>query len=152
MPEQMDWEERGALTRARLDPLRFLVGAWRGEGVVHGAAVTATLDVEERFEGTFLEARERLVDAASGALAHEDVAFYRYEPRDEQLRVTQYMAYAWTSEEIVVITEGGARWYAGPLAPRVELRSDGADGLIVEVWQAFSGEPDSRVRYSRRVD
>lgn len=148
MAEEMSWEERIRRTREALDPLRFLLGEWRGEGQVHGEALYGQLSVASVLGDSFLEARERLVDA-SGALSHEDISYYRYDVRERQLRVNQLMAGAWQAEQWVVPTEAGCRWYAGPFAAKVEfvLQSDGS--LLIEIYDPEATSPSGHMTYRR---
>ncbi len=150
MPKDLDWDQRGLLCREQLDFARFLVGEWQGEGESRGAPVRAHLSVQDRFAGTFLHCEERL-HAADGSLAHEDAAFMRYDPDAEVVRVTHYMANGWVSDQLVrPFDDGpGCFWYAGPFAPRVEMRPDGPDGLRVAVFLPEERQPDTRVLYRR---
>ena len=150
MAKELDWDERGALCRSSIDFLRFLVGRWEGEGLTHGEAVRGRLEARLRFGDTFLHMEETL-RGADGRVTHEDAAFMRYDPDAEVVRVTHYMAHGWVSEQLVrPAGEGtGAFWYAGPFSPRVELRPDGPDGLVLRVMVPEQDEPDTVVRYRR---
>jgi hypothetical protein len=143
-----DWDARGAAAREGLEPLRFLVGRWQGEGSSDGVSVRASLEIAPRFGDTVLEARERLEDD-DGALLHEDASFYRYDPVARQIKVLQIMAHAWVTDQLVQPEDWGCRWYNGPEMPRVELRPDGPDGLLEEVWEPEARQPSVRVRYRR---
>lgn len=148
--DELDWDTRGRVCREALDFVRFLVGVWEGEGDSQGAAVTARLVVQDRFEGTFLHQEETLRDD-SGAVVHDDAAFVRWDPDGELVRVTHYMARGWVSEQLVRPLRGepGCLWYAGPFAPKVEFRPRGADRLDVIVRLPEQPEPDTTLRYRR---
>lgn len=150
MPKDLDWDERGTLCSRQLDPVRFLVGAWEGRGESRGEAVRARFVVRDRFEGTFLVLEETLW-TLDGALEHEDLAVLRYDPDAEILRVTHYMARAWVSEQLVrpLPEEPGCFWFAGPFAPRVELRPVGPDGLRVTVRLPEEDRLDTAIDYRR---
>lgn len=145
---EMDWAERGQLAREGLAPLRFLVGSWSGSGASQSQPVAATLEVRSILQDSVLEARERLF-GADGALEHEDLTFYRYDPVARQLKVIQLMAHAWVTQALVQPEPDGCRWYAGPFAPAVWLRPQGEDGLVEEVWEPGAAAPALRLVYRR---
>ena len=151
MKPDLDWEERGRVCRAQLDFARFLVGEWQGRGHSRGEPVRARLLVRDRFAGTFLHCEESLW-GPDGALSHEDAAFFRYDPDAELVRVTHYMANGWVSEQLLRPTAQapGCFWYGGPMAPRVDLRPEGEDGLRVEVWLPEDAAPDTVILYRRQ--
>lgn len=142
------WDERAQIAREALVPLRFLFGTWEGVGGDPQAPLRGRLEVAARLGETWVEARETLWDSA-GQVDHEDICFYRFDPMSEQLVVTQYTAPAWSQNQLVVPTPAGCRWVGNPLGPRVELRTEGPDLLIVEVWEPFAGAPGHRMVYRR---
>lgn len=150
MAKDLDWDERGRVCREQLDFARFLVGTWRGTGRSQGQDVTGELVVRDRFAHTFLSCEEVLHDV-DGQLFHEDAAFIRYDPDAEIVRVTHYMANGWVSDQLLrPLKDGpGCLWYAGPFAPRVEMRPDGDDGLEVRVLLPEESAPDTLVHYRR---
>ena len=146
---QADWQARTRNAQTRLEPLRFLLGRWSGTGTSHGEPITASLSVQLRLSGTFVEAHERLLDA-SGALDHEDISFYRYSSTEDQLRVRQMMVPALLSERMVlVLPEGGIRWYEGPLGVQVYFEPQ-PDGTLAErVFLPMQKHPAVTIRYQR---
>ena len=155
MDEERDWAEVERQARAAVAELGFLVGSWEGEGHLHGEPVRAYLHVTPAFDGTFLEATERHLDP-DGRIDHEDRAFYRYVDTEKRLKVLHLMAPAWTADRVVQLHEepdgSGVRamsWESGPFEPRVEWRTEGADGLVCTVRMPFTVEAASVVRYAR---
>lgn len=149
MDHDIDWDARERLVKQQLAALDYLVGDWVGAGVSHGAPVTGHLCVRALLGGTFVEAREVLRDAA-GAVDHEDLCMYRYDPDEKSLRVTQYLSPGWVENHIVEpLPTGGIRWVTGPLGPRVEFSAPAPDTLLIQVWLPFNGEPAHVVRYTR---
>lgn len=144
----ISWEERGARARWGLVPLGFLLGDWVGEGQSHGSPLRGTLSVKLCFGDTYLEGRETL-HGPDGAVEHEDATFYRFDPDSGVIKVTQHMAHAWTSESLVQPEPWGARWYSGPFSPRVELRNEGPDRLVEEVYDPDEPEPSLRIVWRR---
>lgn len=144
----ISWEERGSRAREGLLPMRFLEGTWVGEGETRGEPVRARLVVVRCFQDTYLEARETLMDA-SGEVQHEDVCFYRFDPENMVVKVTQHMAHAWTSDSLVQPEPWGARWYSGPFSPRVEWRLLAADRMVEEVYDPEESEPSLSITYRR---
>lgn len=135
-----------------LAPLSFLIGRWSGHGESHGAPLHATLTVTPVLEGSFLEAREHLRGAPGEGVDHEDICFYRYDAREEQLRVQQLTAPAHSREWLVVpLPEGGIRWYEGPLGVRVELRPLPDGALSEEVFLPLEDRPATQIRYQREA-
>lgn|GEM_PF-2554754 len=150
MTAEPDWDQRAALCRARLQFLHFLVGRWEGEGQTQDLPVTGRFEARLRFDDSFVQCEETLLDAECG-LVHEDCAFLRYDPEAELVRVTHYMAHAWVGDQIVQPLPGGpgAQWYAGPFAPRVELLPQGPQALEIRVWLPEGTTPDTHIRYRR---
>ena len=150
MAKELDWDERGEICRSSLAFLHFLQGSWEGQGETHGQAVQARFEARLRFGDTFLQCEE-VMRGEDGEIAHQDLAMMRYDPDAEVVRVTHYMAHGWVSEQLVRPFDGGpgAFWYAGPFSPRVELRPEGDDVLIVRVVLPEQEQPDTEVRYRR---
>ena len=147
---QSDWEARAREAQTRLTPLHFLLGHWLGAGTSHGDPITASLSVQLRLSGTFVEASERLLDA-SGALDHEDISFYRYSSTEDQIRVRQMMVPALLSERIVlVLPEGGIRWYEGPLGVQVYFRPQPDGTVQQQVFLPQQQTPAVTIRYQRK--
>lgn len=144
----ISWEERGRRAQAGLLPVRFLEGSWVGEGETRGEAVTARLEVRRCLSETYLEARETLT-TGGGDLEHEDVCFYRYDPDNMVIKVTQHTAFAWTTESLVQPEAWGARWYSGPFSPRVEWRLEAVDRLVEMVFDPEEADPSLVIRYRR---
>lgn len=149
MDDEIDWDARAGEVTGRLTPLMFLVGDWEGEGDSHGAVVRGRLEVKVVLGGSFLEARETIFDA-KGALDHEDLCLYRFDPKEGLLRVTQYLPPAWVEHYgIEVLPTGAIRWVTGPLGPRVQLHPMDPDHLEVRVWLPLQAEPAHVLRYAR---
>jgi hypothetical protein len=145
---EVDWRRWESVATDGLAPLDFLVGAWSGVGQSHGAAVQARMEARRVLGGTFLEVSEQLF-AADGAPAHEDRAWYRFDPEEQRLRVHHFMHPAWVTERVVgLLPGGGCCWDAGPFAPRVELRP-APEGLRSEVWLPFEPAPAVSLLYRR---
>lgn len=144
----MSWEQRGLMCRLALAPARSLLGAWEGEGASYGQPLRGRLEVRERFGGTWIEAAETLWDAA-GAVDHEDLTLYRFDPEAGQLRALQVMAHAWSQDHVVLVEPDGLRWYHGPSSPTVRLRFAGEDRLRVEVREPEDGEIVLAMDYRR---
>ena len=148
MAKEMDWDARGALVKAHIAPLRFLIGDWEGEGSSHGAHVRGRLRARVSLDESWVEVREQHW-SATGALDHEELTMYRYDPTNEQLRAFQFTGHAWLSEHVIIPENGGLRWFSGPLAPSVEIVPDGDDALRVTVREAFRGQPTGTFHYRR---
>ncbi len=155
--------------REKLGTVAFLEGSWLGEGVAHSTRLTARLDAHWAFDKTFLEVRERTYDA-EGVQDHEDVAWYRYDSEDDQLKVLHLMAPAHVTDRIVVSLADDAAtaigeqlaeehggtppevegfwWYGGPFAPRVRVVRIG-DELRTAVIFPGDALPAVRIRYRR---
>ena len=146
--------EAPCAARAALAPLRFLLGAWAGEGSSYGAPITGELEVALCLNQTFVEARERLF-LADGSLDHEDRAFYRHDAAAGGLVVLHLQAPAWTAERRVEplpeADGGGLLWDAGALAPRVLWRPFGQDRLLCAIFMPGNPEPTGLMRYHRRA-
>lgn len=141
-------DAREAMAREGIAALQFLVGTWEGDGQSFGAPVRGRLVVARELGDTFLVARETLWDA-QGAVDHEDLVYYRYDPYARILKITQLAAPGWSQEIVGEIEPWGLRWYAGPEAPAVHLRRDGERGLVVEVWEPEAKAPATRLTYRR---
>lgn len=150
MDHDIDWDARERLVKRQLGALAYLEGEWAGAGVSHGAPVQGHLEVRAVLGGTFVEAREVLRDA-QGAVDHEDLCVYRYDPDAKSLRVTQYLSPGWVENHLVEpLPTGGIRWVTGPLGPRVEMSAPAPDTLLIEVWLPMQAEPAHTVRYVRQ--
>ena len=140
------WQQRESETRQQLAAVSFLVGEWIGEGVADGQPIRGHLRAALALGDTFLEVRETLT-RPDGTLDHEDICFYRYDVTQQQLRVLQMVQPAWTAERpVVVLREGGLRWFDGPLGPQVSIRPIDA-GLQVTVRLPDASEPIVQLRY-----
>ena len=117
MPE-MDWDTQGKQAMAGLEPLRFLIGRWAGAGVCHGESVQGELEVTGILDGTWIQARERLVNE-SGAEVHADVTFYRFDVEAESLQAIQLFEHGHMMLQPVEMTDDGFRWVTGPGGPQV---------------------------------
>jgi len=139
------WQQRETESQRKLAALSFLLGEWIGEGSAEGRPVRGHLSAALRLGDTFLEVRETLT-AADGTLDHEDICFYRYDSSQQQLRVLQMVQPAWTAERPVLLSDGGLRWFDGPLGPQVSLRPT-ETGLLVTVRLPDAPEPVVELRY-----
>lgn len=139
------WQQREDESRKQLAALSFLIGDWIGEGSAEGRPIRGTLSAALTLGDTFLEVRETLTQP-DGTLDHEDICFYRYDASQQQLRVLQMVQPAWTAERPVVLSEGGLRWFDGPLGPQVSLRPI-ATGLLVTVRLPNVTEPVVELHY-----
>jgi hypothetical protein len=146
---EMDWAEQERRCVAALASLDFLLGRWAGEGQSFGAPLRGEMLVERILGGTFVEASERLY-RPDGQLDYEDRAFYRYDAREERLRVQHLMSPGHLVERDVLprLKGPGLRWTAGPFAPRVDLIPDG-DSLHIEICSPLAASPDGWMRYRR---
>jgi hypothetical protein len=120
------WAEQGQKAHLGLDPLRFLIGEWRGVGHTHGAEAQGRMTVEPVLDGTWLRATEHITDVNSGAETM-DLSFYRYNVEAESLQIFQLYEHAHLSTLLVEPTASGFRWITGPLAPQLafERTKDG---------------------------
>jgi hypothetical protein len=140
------WQDREDTARRELAALSFLVGEWQGEGVADGQPIRGHLSATLRLRETFLEVRERLT-LPDGTLDHEDICFYRYDASQQQLRVVQMVAPAWTVERpVVLLPGGGLRWFDGPLGPQVSLTPT-SGGLTVLVRLPDASQPAVELHY-----
>ncbi|MDP6933827.1 MAG: hypothetical protein QGG40_12965 [Myxococcota bacterium] len=139
------------IERARdgLQPVRFLLGSWEGDGQSFGEPLHGTLEAHARFEDTVIEVRETLY-RTDGTLEHEDLCLYRLDSSGTQLLVAQVMAPGWLTDQPVTLQAGGLFWSSGPLTPRAHLRREG-DDLVEEVWFPDRDEPDVWLRFHRRA-
>ena len=112
------WEEQGQKAHKGLEPLRFLIGEWRGVGQNHGADVHGRMTVEPILDGTWLRSTEYITEEASGTETM-DLAFYRYNVKAESLQIFQLYEHAHLSTLLVEPTKSGFRWITGPLAPQL---------------------------------
>lgn len=140
------WQQREKESREQLSSLSFLIGEWVGEGSAEGRPIRGHLKAALVLGGTFLEVRETLTQP-DGTQDHEDICFYRYDTQQQQLRVLQMVQPAWTAERpVVLLGEGGVRWYDGPLGPQVSLRPTDT-GLLVTVRLPDTTEPVVELHY-----
>ncbi len=117
----IDWEEQGEQALSGLEPLRFLIGTWAGEGHCYGESVSGTLVVTALFDGSWLQAVERL-ENTSGSEVHSDLSFYRYGVEAESLQVMQLFERGHQMSTLVEVTDTGFRWVTGPGAPQLHYR------------------------------
>jgi hypothetical protein len=115
---EMDWATQGKQSRAELEPLRFLLGRWAGAGVCHGESVRGELDVAGILDGSWIQAKERLVNHA-GAEVHADVTFYRFDVEGESLQALQLFEHGHMMLQPVELSDDGFRWITGPGGPQV---------------------------------
>ncbi len=112
------WAEQGHKAHQGIEPIRFLIGAWKGKGQSHGVAVTGTLVVTPILDGTWLQATETLTEVESEHTT-VDLCFYRWHEKVESLQVFQFYEHAHLSTLLVEATNNGFRWVTGPLSPQL---------------------------------
>ena len=140
------WQQRELTSREQLAALSFLIGEWTGEGLANGKPIRGHLSAAMALGDTFLEVRETLTQP-DGTLDHEDICYYRYDSEQQQLRVLQMVSPAWTAERpVLLLSEGGLRWFDGPLGPQVSLRPT-ATGLLVTVRLPDTPQPVVELHY-----
>ena len=120
---EMDWDTQGKQAMAGLEPLHFLLGRWAGVGVCHGDSVRGELEVAGILDGSWIQAREVLVND-DGAEVHADVTFYRFDVEGESLQALQLFEHGHMMVQPVEIMEGGFRWVTGPGGPQLVFRRD----------------------------
>jgi hypothetical protein len=127
--------------------LEWMVGRWRIEGEVGGAAVTGEAEVRFGVEGCVLEARERVL-GPDGALDYEDLAVYHWDAGALALRVHHFAAPGEVTRYTALPLDGrrGVHWMRDDLAARVVIWPD-EQGFCSEVWFGVSEAPESRLRY-----
>lgn len=121
------WARRVERARRGLDPVRVLLGRWVGEGQAHGEPVTATLEVTERLDGTYVEVVETVGD-------HADASVYRYDPDAGQLLVLHLLPGAVVHEHPVEVYIEGLTWVTPPGQPSVLLTLKGTVLHSEVVW------------------
>ena len=140
------WQQLEKTSREQLSALSFLIGEWIGEGIADGRPIHGHLIAAMVLGDTFLEVRETLT-RTDGTLDHEDICYYRYDTSQQQLRVLQMVAPAWTAERpVLLLREGGLRWFDGPLGPQVSICPT-ATGLLVSVRLPNTPQPVVELRY-----
>ncbi len=112
------WETQGQKAHQGIEPIRFLIGSWTGEGHSQGAAVRGALEVIPILDGTWIQATETLTDVERNTQT-VDVCLYRWHEKAESLQVFQLYEHAHMSTLLVEQTEKGFRWITGPLAPQL---------------------------------
>ena len=148
MTEPRDWALFERRCRAGLSSLDFLVGRFAGEGVGPDGPLRAQIEGRRLLSDTFLELREQQW-GGSGELVHEDIAFFRFDPDEERIRVQHLMAPGWVEESQLLPLEGapgGFSWASGPFTPRVLLLPE-EGGFLVEVWMPLAADPEQRIHY-----
>ncbi|MEL6344191.1 MAG: hypothetical protein AAFV53_13810 [Myxococcota bacterium] len=144
-----DEQRRIAQAREKMAPLQFLTGRFTGTGNSHGTPLTGTLVAEWILSGTALQVRERL-HTVDGILDHEDLSIYWYKAADQLLWVQQLTAPGvWSSRPVLVLSNGGVRWYDGPDGPQVILRPEPEDVVSIEVFFPGGHEAAITMRYHR---
>ncbi|MFH1469612.1 MAG: hypothetical protein ABIO70_34825 [Pseudomonadota bacterium] len=148
--EPSGWESRTRVTREKLDPLRFLLGSFVGQGFDGGRPIRARATGRLLLDGSWLELAEEIV-AADGTVDYRDLALYRYDPAEEGLRVMHLMERAWHAQYPVHLDpEGAVRWTTGVGGPEVVL-APSPEGWGSTVRLPDEREPSVVLRY-RRVE
>jgi len=133
------WEARARATRERLEPLRFLVGAFDGEGQDDGRPVRARASGRWLLDGSWIELCEEILDP-DGRAIHRDVTLYRYDPAEQGLRVLHLMERAWHAQYPVHLDAAGRLcWTTGVGGPAVVLEP------TPEGWGSSVRLPDEAV-------
>ena len=112
------WVAQGKKAHEGLEPIRFLIGSWAGEGHTQGTPVHGTLEVTAILDGTWLRATETIIDPKTNDES-VDLCFYRWHEKAESLQVFQFYEHAHLSTLLVEKTETGFRWITGPMAPQL---------------------------------
>lgn len=134
------WDDRVARAKQGAEAFGPFLGRWMGTGTAHGEPASGELEALSRFDGSFVEVRERTAD-------HEDVCFYRLDPDDWALRVTQLFGGASLREYNVEITDRGLVWVTPPGEPTVEWFF--GEELVSEVRWPGEAEPEVRMTWRR---
>ena len=140
-----EWTAQGQKAHRGLEPVRFLIGSWTGEGENQGAPVRGTLEVAAILDGTWLQATETLTDIENN---HEtvDLCFYRWHEQAESLQVFQFYEHAHLSTLLVEKTEKGFRWITGPMAPQLTFEKT-ASGIYYQAVVAGETTPMTQMTY-----
>ena len=141
------WEEQGERALKGLEPIRFLIGRWTGQGQSYDEPVQGTFTVRALLDGTWLEATETLTNA-SGESVHRDLSLYRYNIEADGLEVMQLFEHAHRSIAPVELTADGFRWITGPGAPQLRYVCT-ADTLRYTVVLPSEAAPAISMTYAR---
>ena len=114
------WIQQGQQALAALQPLRFMVGSWTGEGQHQGQAVQGSLEVEAILDGSWLRATETVV-ALHDQSQTIDISYYRWNDQAESLQLFQLFEHGHLNTLLVEATEAGFRWITGPMAPQLHF-------------------------------
>ena len=128
------WMIQGQKAHQGLEPIRFLIGSWTGEGRSQGSPVQGTLEVSPILDGTWLQAIETLTNVENQKRT-VDLCLYRWHEQAESLQVFQFYEHAHLSTLLVEKTTHGFRWITGPMAPQLTFE-----------------KTDSGIRYQATVD
>ena len=112
------WTTQGQKAHHGIEPIRFLIGSWTGDGHSQGTPVRGMLEVIPILDGTWIQATETLMDREHNTQT-VDVCLYRWHEKAESLQVFQLCEHAHMSTLLVEKTEVGFRWITGPLAPQL---------------------------------
>ena len=139
------WVAQGQKAHQGIEPIRFLIGSWRGEGWSQGSPVRGTLEVNAILDGTWIQATETLMDA-DGQNETVDLCFYRWDERSESLQVFQLYEHAHLSTLLVEKTERGFRWITGPMAPQLTFEKTD-EGIRYHASVEGESDPVTQMNY-----
>lgn len=139
------WIAQGKKAHAGLEPVRFLIGSWTGEGQTQGIPVRGTLEVVAILDGTWLQATETLMDLENNTETI-DLCFYRWHEKAESLQVFQFYEHAHLSTLLVEKTENGFRWITGPMAPQLRFEKT-ESGIRYQAIMEGEATPVTQMTY-----
>ena len=139
------WVEQGLKAHKGIEPLRFIIGSWRGEGRSEGAQVQGSLEVKAILDGTWLQATETLLHLETQTET-VDLCFYRWHQKAESLQVLQFYEHAHLSTLLVEKTDNGFRWITGPLAPQLFFEKTD-EGFRYETIAEGENTPSTHMSY-----